>query len=62
MEFILIADLSPFCFRKVASLIILNFKFYAPFCCSVLDVSVNPSTPSVVYESITQPLGHVGVR
>lgn len=48
MKFILIADLSPFYFMKVASLIVLNFKFYAPFCCSVLDVSINPSTPSVL--------------
>lgn len=47
MKFILIADRSPFYFMKVASLIVLNFKFYTPFCCSVLDTSINPSTPSV---------------
>lgn len=47
MTFILITDLSPFYFIKAASLSVLNFRSYATFCCSILDIGINPFIPNV---------------
>lgn len=46
MKFILIVDRSPF-YLKAASLSILNFKTHTTFCCSILDIGINPFIPSV---------------